>query len=463
MLRGQDIICLSSIDWDFIWQGHQEIMSTLTAHGNRILFIENTGVRAPTLQDLPRLKRRLVNWWRSTRGFRREKENPYLYSPIVLPFPYSWFARLINRFVILQAVRRWMKVMDFSSPIVWTFLPTPLACDLMHGLNPRLVIYYCIDSFAQSSRFARKISTTEQQVIAEADLVFVTSHKLHQHALAHNSEVFFFPFGVSLEKFEQAREKGSRACPKDIADVARPVVGYVGGIHKWIDLELIKELAQRYSMFHFALVGPIQTDISLLQGLPNVHFLGEKAHAAVPDYVQAFAVALIPYRLTEYTENVYPTKMNEYLAMGKPVVSTPLHEVRLFNEQHGGIVAVGADSAEFGRRIEEALSEDGAFQARRVAVAREGEQLEQPHRADVGVNREEAQAPIRGQGASLAGDLPGTLRAGPKKGRSGDSRPCLPLLSAVLLSLSLVGGCSLEICRPSSAGRRHCCAGRGSG
>ena len=81
MLRGQDIVCISSIDWDFIWQGHQEIMSTLAAHGNRVLFIENTGVRAPTLQDLPRLKRRLVNWWRSTRGFRKEKENLYLYSP----------------------------------------------------------------------------------------------------------------------------------------------------------------------------------------------------------------------------------------------------------------------------------------------------------------------------------------------------------------------------------------------
>ena len=76
-------------------------------------------------------------------------------------------------------------------------------------------------------------------------------------------------------------------------------------------------------------------------------------------------------RLTEYTENVYPTKMNEYLAMGKPVVSTPLHEVRLFNEQHGEIVAVGANSAEFGRRIEEALSENGEQQTRRVAVARE--------------------------------------------------------------------------------------------
>jgi len=103
MLNGQDILCLSSIDWDFIWQGHQQIMSTLAREGNRVLFIENTGVRAPGLRDLSRLRHRLQNWRRSTRGFRKERENLFLYSPLILPFPYFRLARWVNRALLLRA------------------------------------------------------------------------------------------------------------------------------------------------------------------------------------------------------------------------------------------------------------------------------------------------------------------------------------------------------------------------
>ena len=84
-----DILCISSIDWDFIWQGHQEIMSTLAAQGHRVLFLENTGVRAPQVRDLPRVRQRVRNWWKGTKGFREERPNLFVYSPLVLPMPYS--------------------------------------------------------------------------------------------------------------------------------------------------------------------------------------------------------------------------------------------------------------------------------------------------------------------------------------------------------------------------------------
>ena len=135
MLSGCDILCISSIDWDFIWQGHQEIMAALAAHGNRVLFVENTGVRTPTLRDLPRLRQRIRNWWRSTKGFRRDRPNLFVYSPLVLPFPYSRLARAFNRRVIGHSVRSWMRAMEFSRPVLWTFLPTPLALDLARTLG----------------------------------------------------------------------------------------------------------------------------------------------------------------------------------------------------------------------------------------------------------------------------------------------------------------------------------------
>jgi hypothetical protein len=104
MLKNHDIVCISSIDWDFIWQGHQEIMSAFAANGNRVLFIENTGVRAPKIRDISRLRKRFKDYFRGVKGIREEAKNLYIYSPIVLPFPYSRIARLINKFILLSVI-----------------------------------------------------------------------------------------------------------------------------------------------------------------------------------------------------------------------------------------------------------------------------------------------------------------------------------------------------------------------
>src|SRR5947207_2676020 len=199
VLHGKDIVCLSSIDWEFIWQGHQEIMSTLAANGNRVLFIENTGVRAPSLRDFPRVRQRLRNWWKGTNGFRQQRDNLFLFSPLILPFPYSRVARWINRVMLLRSLRRWMRAIRFERPIVWSFLPTPLVRDLIKGLDPVVTIYYCIDDLASSSPAARRIHQFEERLFREVDLVFVTSEKLRQRALRYTPRVHFFPFAVSYE------------------------------------------------------------------------------------------------------------------------------------------------------------------------------------------------------------------------------------------------------------------------
>ena len=134
MLKDENVICISSIDWDFIWQGHQEIMSTLAKNSNKVLFVENTGVRAPGIKDIPRLKKRIKNWFRGVKGIRREMDNLYVFSPLVLPFPYSRIARWINRYLILPILEKWMEVTNFSNPVVWTFLPTALSLDIAHNL-----------------------------------------------------------------------------------------------------------------------------------------------------------------------------------------------------------------------------------------------------------------------------------------------------------------------------------------
>ena len=370
LLRGHDIVCFSSIDWQFIWQGHQEIMSTLAANGNRVLFVENTGVRAPSLRDLPRVTQRLRNWWKGTKGFRRERENLFIYSPILLPFPYSSVLRRVNRFLLTRALNRWMRAAGFGRPIVWTFLPTPLVRDVIRDIDPAISVYYCIDDFSSSSHGARKITRSEEQLCSEVDLVFVTSEKLRQKAARFSDRVTLFPFGVSYMKFEQVRLAPDQI-PADLAALPRPIVGYVGGIHQWIDMEMLAHVARRMPEATFALVGPLQMDVSAAD-VPNVHFLGRKAHDDIPRYVKGFDVGIVPYLLSEYTANVYPTKLNEYLAMGIPVVATDLPEIRRFNQEHGPSVTIAKDADQFVAALRTVLRPStDQEKASRIEVAKE--------------------------------------------------------------------------------------------
>jgi uncharacterized SAM-binding protein YcdF (DUF218 family)/glycosyltransferase involved in cell wall biosynthesis len=370
VLTGQDIVCFSSIDWQFIWQGHQEIMSTLAANGNRVLFVENTGVRAPAFRDLPRLTQRVRNWWKGTKGFRRERDELYIYSPLLLPFPYSPLIRRINRSLLTRALNRWMRAAGFGRPIVWTFLPTPLVRDVIRDIDPALAIYYCIDDFASSSEAARKIIRSEQQLCRDVDLVFVTSEKLREKAARHNERVCLFPFGVSYAKFEQVR-LGADRTPADLAALRRPIVGYIGGIHQWMDMKLLAEVARRMPETTFALVGPPQIDVSGTVE-PNIHFLGKKAHDDIPRYIKGFDAGIVPYLLSDYTANVYPTKLNEYLAMGIPVVATDLPEIRRFNADHGPRVAVAENADQFVVALKAALQSSTEEERRaRIEVARQ--------------------------------------------------------------------------------------------
>jgi uncharacterized SAM-binding protein YcdF (DUF218 family)/glycosyltransferase involved in cell wall biosynthesis len=353
--RLPDILCVSSIDWDFIWQGHQEIMSRMAAQGHRVLFVENTGVRAPKVRDLPRVRQRIRNWWRGTKGFRQERPNLFIYSPLLLPLPYFWLARWINRRLLSRALRRWMEAVGFTRPILWTFLPTPLALDIIRAVDPQVTIYYCIDDLASSSPGARKIVASEERLFAQADLVFVTSERLRERAARYRNDVHLFPFGVNLERFEEVRRAPDNP-PDDLRPLARPVIGYVGGLHQWVDQPLVAAVAERLPEMSFALVGPTQTDVSALERCANVTLFGQRAHPDLPRYVKEFDVGIVPYLLTDYTANVYPTKLNEYLSMGIPVVATDLPEIRRFNLDHGDVVEVAGDADAFAAAIRRSLN-----------------------------------------------------------------------------------------------------------
>jgi uncharacterized SAM-binding protein YcdF (DUF218 family)/glycosyltransferase involved in cell wall biosynthesis len=370
LLRGRDVICISSIDWDTHWQIHQQIAWSLVAAGNRVLFVENTGVRSAGVRDLSRLRQRVRNWWRSTKGFREVQPGLFVFSPVFLPFPYSALARWFNRTLLFRTLRRWMAAAEFSRPIVWTFLPTPLAQDLIREVEASLVVYYCADDFAATSPGARRVERSEVALFRQADLVFVTAERLREKAARWSRAVHAFPAGVEFSKFERVRT-GPVAIPPDLARLQRPIAGYVGALHMWMDQELLAEVASAMPDVSFAFVGPPQVDMGRIARLPNVSLLGAKPHDEIPAYVKGFDVALVPYRRSEFTDSVYPVKLNEYLAMGVPIVATALPEVERFNARHGGVVSIADTAPKFAAAIRHSLNGAAADQTeRRVAAAR---------------------------------------------------------------------------------------------
>ncbi len=377
MLTGRDIICFSSIDWDFNWQGHQEIMQRLAAAGNRVLYVENTGVRSPRPSDLGRLRSRLSNWWHSYRGFRKQAENLYIFSPMVLPLPHSRLARWINRRLMSSVLNSWFRSQRFSDPLIWTFLPSRLTLEVIENIPHKLLIYYCIDSFRHSSPAAGRIEQSEREMIRRADLVLVTSEQLADHCRKHNEDVHKFPFTVDYATFEAAREDPSATVPAELAKLPGPKAGYIGGLHRWMDTALLAELADRLPDVQFVLIGPEQEPMDSLRTLPNVHLLGPRDHEQLPRYLKGFDIGLIPYLVTDYTQCVHPTKLNEYLAMGLPVLSTTIRELESFSAANPGLVDIGQDAPELARllagRLESLSGEDESeLRRRRIELARQG-------------------------------------------------------------------------------------------
>ncbi len=369
MLKNKNIICISSIDWDFIWQGHQEIMSTFAKNGNRVLFIENTGVRKPTFKDIPRLKKRIAQWLQSAKGFRSVNDNIFVYSPVILPFPYSKIARIINKYMLVRAIRRWMRIADFRDPIIWTFLPTGTALDIIYAIDHTLLIYYCIADFYSLTDAPKEVKKTEDELIKMCDCIFAQGEELARKCRRFNDRVHIFPFGVNMETFETFTPS-AKTLPDDLRNIPKPIIGYIGGIHKHIDFNLLKFAAESNPGLSFVLVGPLQTETPLLEGIKNVYLLGKKDFSDLPRYVHEFNACIIPYQKNDYTQTVFPTKLNEYHAMGKPVISTDLPEIAKFNAAHNNLIYIRNTPESFSAALTQAQKEnsDSLIQARKVAA-----------------------------------------------------------------------------------------------
>ena len=164
----------------------------------------------------------------------------------------------------------------------------------------------------------------EDLLIKKCDLIFAQGEAIADKCKKLNSNVHIFPFGVNIKVFDDFLSSAKKEDPPDISGFKRPIIGYVGGIHKHVDLPLIGYIAKCHPEWSVVLVGPKQVDTRELDVIPNVFALGKKEFGDLPAYINQFDVCTIPYLVSDYTKTVYPTKLNEYYIMGKPVVSTAL-------------------------------------------------------------------------------------------------------------------------------------------
>ena len=348
MIEGHNIICFSN-DWAGDPLSKKHIMLRLSQK-NRILWVNSIGNRNPSasVRDLKRVFKKVQDF---RGGCRQVAENIYTLSPLAIPFHGNAAARALNRRFLAWSVRRAYRRLGFKNPISWSFLPT--AGEVVGALGEKLIVYHCVDEFSEFTGTDKNaILNMERDLMRKADQVLVSSGPLYETKKSHNAHTSMVTHGVDLDHFRKACDP-KQVLPDDIAGLVRPVIGFYGLIEDWVDLKLIRHLAVSRPSWSIVLIGKINTDISAIKGLPNVHLLGRKAYAELPSYCAGIDVAILPFVINSLTFAANPLKLREYLAAGLPVVTTDIPEARRLARH----VRVGTTYAEFLSHIDAYLAQ----------------------------------------------------------------------------------------------------------
>lgn len=311
---GTPFIVHSHLRWDFVWQRPQQIFSRLARRGP-VLFVEEPLHRDDILA--PRLE------------LSRPHEGVDRVVPL-LP------GELRGRFDESIAVVRDLLVRQladdgplggrFSRPVHWFYTPMP-APAMIGAFGERIVVYDCMDELSKFRFAPAELIDRERYLLAEADVVFTGGHKLMLSKSRYHDNVHFFGCGVDVAHFASARTDDVDVAP-ELAALDGKVLGYYGVVDERLDYDLLRLLAGELPKMHIVMVGPVvKVDPRELPRAPNLHWLGQRDYADLPTYLKGFDVCLMPFALNEATEYINPTKTLEYMAGGKPIVSTAIADV----------------------------------------------------------------------------------------------------------------------------------------
>ena len=356
-----NVVIFGSVDWSEHWQMHHQLAISNANDGHRVLYVDNTGVRPPSLvRDRRRVARKAREVLTSAYGFRVVDDHITILSPLLLPHPYNPLAVNFNRLLITSKIKQWASVSEFSRfpLIVFTFLPTPLIYKTCQCLNPSVLVYYCANDMAGKDALKAPLIPWENKFFREADLVFTISSELTKKAQLFRDAIYEYPPGLD-NKFI-SMQHAFLSDPADLSHIPSPRICFVGTlapVDNRFDLELFLQITRENRDLSFVLVGPSYGDISLIKAEANVYIVGPKPHSEVISYLSAADVAIIPYRVNSYTASVNTCKLNEYLSVGLPVVSTPLAEILRVTRVNPDLLYIASNPEQFGKAIRLALSE----------------------------------------------------------------------------------------------------------
>ena len=334
------LVVHSHLRWDFVWQRPQQLLSRI-ATTNNVLFVEEPifldDVTAPSLHV-------------STPNTGVTRVVPHL--PARDAGDYDTVARVVRS--LLESLLTSKDIAPrFLRVVQWFYTPMP-APVMLGAFNEVAVVYDCMDELAQFRFAPSDIGEREQLLLAQADVVFTGGYRLFESKKRYHENTHFFGCGVDARHFGTARLPETEV-PGDVASLSHPVFGYFGVIDERLDYELIAALAAERPDATVLMVGPFaKVDPRELPQAANIRWLGQRDYEDLPRYVKAFDVCLMPFALNEATQFINPTKTLEYMAAGKPIVSTAVADVvRNFSP----IVRVARSSDEFVRAVLDAAKE----------------------------------------------------------------------------------------------------------
>ncbi len=338
MDRSFDLVCLSHLRWDFVYQRPQHLMSRFAAR-RRVLFIEE-----PMPTDG---KAHVVHSRRDSGVHVVVPQIPHDVDPD------TTLRKLIDNVFVDHRVGPYC---------LWYYSPMPMAWT--NHLKPTATVYDCMDELSAFKNAPPELKQRETELLNRADLVFTGGQSLFAVKRKKHPNVYPFPSSIDVTHFAQAR--GEVRDPQDQASIPHPRLGYCGVIDERMDLALVTSIADTRPDWHFVMLGPIvKIDPATLPQRPNIHFLGMKSYEELPRYIAGWDVGILPFALNQSTRFISPTKTPEYLAAGRPVVSTSIRDVV---NPYGiaGIVHIADTPAEFIAAVEKALKEDAKQRIEKV-------------------------------------------------------------------------------------------------
>ncbi len=341
MLTNHSIICFAN-DWFEDPTSKHHVIRILSEQ-NKVIWVNSISMRPPKVntKDLSRIWKKIKEYFH---GIIKINENLHVYTPLVLPFPkYNW-VRVLNSWILAAHLFYYQKKFKFNDLAVITFLPN--VNEIVKKLNPQKLIYYCVDDWSNFSYIDSNFILQEEKILIEkSNLVLTTSMKLYNDKKSGNSNTHYFSHGVDVNHFKAALNENTEI-PGDIVDLKKPIIGFFGLIHNWIDLDLMAEVATEYPNINIVMIGEILVEFDKYKNISNIIFLGKKPYDTLPAYCKYFDLAVLPFKINELTLAVNPIKLREYMSAGLPVLSTSLPEVFHYKE----LIDI-ADGEEFVKKV----------------------------------------------------------------------------------------------------------------